>query len=40
MYVSFVATLKATDVVGFCFDNIASRVGVAFLVGNLYIPIY
>lgn len=39
MYVSFVDTLKAKDI-GFCFDNIASRGGVAFLIGNTYIPIY
>lgn len=40
MYVSFVATLKAEDIIGFCFDNVASRGGVAFLIGNTYIPIY
>lgn len=40
MHVIFVGALTAEAIIGFCFDSVASRSGVAFLIRNTYIPIY
>lgn len=37
---SFVDTFEVEDNIWFCCDNIASRGGVVFLIGNTKIPIY